>query len=101
MSELEKKYRILFGSYLGMMLMDNYPLKEYILKDIKEYIDAYIENYPLDNFNYQAFMLMVDKEESDIVKLQDTLRIGNQLNFPMELIYLIKEKIRNIKDENR
>ena len=90
MSELEKKYRIMFGAYLGISLMDEYPLKEYILKDIKDYIDAYIENYPLSNFNYDEFKCIVDKEESDIVKLQDALRVGSDLNFPIELIYMIK-----------
>ena len=101
MSELEKKYRIMFGAYLGVSLMDEYPLKEYILKDINDYIDAYIENYPLDNFNYQEFKNNVDKEESDIVKLQDALRIGNVLNFPFELIHMIKERIRNLRNEDR
>ena len=101
MSELEKKYRTMFGAYFGVSLMDEYPLKEYILKDIKDYIDAYVENYPLDNFDYQEFKSNVDKEESDIVKLQDALRVGNDLNFPTELIHLIKEKIRNIRDEDR
>ena len=101
MSELEKKYRTMFGAYFGITLMDEYPLKEYILEDIKNYIDAYIQNYPLDNFDYQDFKLCVDKEESDIVKLQDALRIGNELSFPTELIHMIKEKIRDIRDENR
>ena len=101
MSELEKKYKTLFGAYFGITLMDEYPLKEYMLEDIKKYIDAYIQNYPLDNFNYQEFKYAVDKEESDIVKLQDALRIGNELNFPTELIHMIKEKIRIIRDEER
>ena len=100
MSELEKKYRTMFGAYFGVSLMDEYPLKEYILEDIKKYIEAYIENYPLDDFDYQEFKLKVDKEESDIVKLQDALRVGAELNFPLELIYLIKKKIRDIKDED-
>lgn len=101
MSELEKKYRIIFGAYLGISMMDEYLLKEYILKDIKKYIDSYVENYPLDNFDYQEFMYKVDQEENDIVKLQDALRIGSELNFPIELIHMIKEKIRNIRDEDR
>lgn len=101
MSELEKKYRTMFGAYFGVSLMDEYPLKEYILKDITDYIDAYIENYPLDNFDYQEFKINVDKEENDIVKLQDALRVSIELNFPTELIHLIKEKIRNLKDEDR
>lgn len=98
MSELEKKCRTMFGAYFGITLMDEYPLKEYILEDIKNYIDAYIENYPLENFDYQTFKSKVDKEENDIVKLQDALRVGNDLNFPTELIHMIKEKIRNLRN---
>ena len=101
MSELEKKYRTMFGAYFGVSLMDEYPLKEYILDDIKKYIDAYIINFPLENFDYQEFKSNVDKEESDIVKLQDALRVGNELDFPTELIHMIKEKIRDLKDEYR
>ena len=101
MSEIKKKYRTMFGAYFGISLMDEYPLKEYILEDIKNYIDAYINNYPLDNFNYQEFKMCVDKEESDIVKLQDALRVGSELDFPIELIHMIKEKIRNLRDEYR
>ena len=97
--ELENKYKMMFGAYLGMTLMDNYELKEYILNDIEKYIYNYIENYPIDNFNYQEFMIKVDKEESDIVKLQDLLRMASILDFSMELRYLIKEKIRNLSHE--
>ena len=101
MNSLEDKYKMMFGGYLGMTLMDEYPLKEYILSDIEKYIKSYIENYPIDNFNYNEFMNQVDKEESDIVKLQDSLRIGNILDFPMELRYMIKDKIRTISHEDR
>ena len=99
MNSLEDKYKSLFGAYLGMQLMDNYSLKEYCLLDIKHYIDNYIATYPIDNFDYYEFMKYVDKEQSDIVKLQDTLRIAKVLNFDNDLIYLIKEKIRILKHE--
>ena len=100
MNSLEDKYKMLFGAYLGMTLMDEYPLKEYILKDIKDYIIDFTSEYKLDNYDYDTFMMKVDKEESEIVKLQDLYRIGNILNFDIELRYLIKEKIRNYKSDN-
>ena len=97
MNELENKYKMLFGAYLGMQLMDEYDLKEYILKDIEEYINNFIGANPLDNFNYDQFMLKVDKEEDNIVKLQDTLRVLNIINAPLELKYLVKKRIREEK----
>ena len=100
MNTLEDKYKMMFGAYLGMTLMDEYPLKEYILKDIKNYIIDFTSTYKLEGYDYDSFMIKVDKEESDIVKLQDLYRIGNILNFDIELRYLIKEKIRNYKSDN-
>ena len=94
MNTLEDKYKMMFGAYLGMTLMDEYDLKAYVLRDIENYIKDFIKEYPLDNFNYQEFMNKVDKEESDIVKLQDTLRIGVILDFNIELKSMIKKKIR-------
>lgn len=99
MNTLEDKYKTMFGAYLGMTLMDEYPLKEYFLKDIDNYIKSFIDTYPLSDFNYQEFMIKVDKEESDVVKLQDLLRIGVILDFPLELRYMIKDKIRKITHE--
>ena len=99
MNSLEEKYKTLFGAYLGMTLMDEYDLKAYKLNEIETYIKDYIKEYPLDNFNYFEFMKRVDKEESDIVKLQDCLRISKVLDFPIELDYLIKKKIKELKNE--
>jgi len=99
MNSLEDKYKTMFGAYLGMMLMDEYPLKEYVMLDIKNYINDYIKDYPLDNFNYDEFMIKVDREENDIVKLQDLLRIGIILDFNIELRNMIKDKIKGYKKE--
>ena len=52
MEELINQYRYLVGGYYGVSLIDEYPIKEYILKDIEEYIKDFIEVNPIDNFNY-------------------------------------------------
>ena len=44
--ELENQFKYLVGGYYGVSLMDNYPLKEYMLKEIEEYI---INNIMLNN----------------------------------------------------
>ena len=97
MNTLEEKYKTLFGAYLGMMLLDEYPLKAYILQDIKEYINTYEKEYPIDNYDFNTFLNKVDQEESDIVKLQDLQRVGVILDFDIDLKYIIKQKIRDIK----
>jgi len=53
MEELINQYRYLVGGYYGVSLIDEYPIKEYILKDIEEYIKDFIEVNPIDNFNYK------------------------------------------------
>ena len=34
--ELENQFRYLVGGYYGVSLIDEYPLKEFVLKDIEE-----------------------------------------------------------------
>ena len=61
--ELEDQFRYLVGGYYGVALMDEYPLKEFILKDSSEHttierINVYIDGalvpqsaYTFDNPN--------------------------------------------------
>ena len=99
MNSLEEKYKTLFGAYLGMQLMDEYDLKVYKLNEIENYIKDYIKEYPIKDFDYYEFMKQVDKEESDIVKLQDALRLARILEYPNDLEYLIKNKIKELRNE--
>ena len=101
MNTLEDKYKTLFGGYLGMMLLDEYPLKAYKLQEIKEYINTFTREYPINNYDFNTFLNNVDKEESDIVKLQDLQRVGIILEFDTELKYIIKQKLKEIKNANR
>ena len=49
-------YRYICGAYYGICEMDEYSLKEYILKDIDEYIKTFIELNPIPNFDYDSEM---------------------------------------------
>lgn len=95
--ELENQYRYLVGGYYGVCLIDEYPLKEYILKDIEDYIDNFIEVNPIDNFNYEEEREKVKDQVSDKVKLQDALLVLNLIKGPMELVFLIKAKLKKYK----
>jgi hypothetical protein len=97
MNTLEEKYRTLFGAYLGMMLLDEYPYKAYKLKEIKDYINDFTNTYQLYNYDFNEYLNKVDKLESDIVKLQDLQRVGLILEFDTELKYIIKQHIKDIK----
>lgn len=92
--ELENQFRYLVGGYYGVRLMDEYPLKEYILKDIENYIRDVIEVNPIENFNYREEANNVRDTVSDKVKLQDALLVLNLMNGPMDLVFMIKDRLK-------
>ena len=96
MNRLEDQYRYLVGGYYGMCLMDEYPLKEFILQDIKNYVIDFIEINPIDNFNYKEEANKIKETTSDRVKLQDLLIVLNKINSDMEVVFLVKAKLQSL-----
>ena len=94
------EYRCIIGAYYGVKSMDNYDLKEYVLKDIEDYVKNFIEINPIDDFDYRKEANIVNEKTSLITKLQDSLIILSRLNQDLELILLIKKKIRELKKNN-
>ncbi len=92
--ELINQFRYLVGGYYGVSLVDEYPLKEYILNDIENYIRDFIEVNPIDNFDYKKEALEVKDKVSEKVKLQDALLVLNRINGPMDLVFMIKNKLK-------
>lgn len=94
--ELENKFRYLVGGYYGVSLVDEYPLKEFILKDIETYIRNFVETNPISNFDYKAEAQKVKDHVSERVKLQDALLVLNQMNGSMDLVIMIKQRLKMI-----
>lgn len=99
MTELIDQFRYQVGAYYGIQAMDEYDLKVYTLKDIENYIKEFVEQNPISNFNYKDEAEKVEKELSLITKLQDSLLILPKIDAPIELILLVKERIKKIKEE--
>ena len=95
MEELINQYRYLVGGYYGVCLMDEYPLKEYMLKDIEKYIDDFIEINPIDGLDYKEVWDELDKLPPKR-KLQDALLVLHKMKGPMDLVLMIKDKIKNM-----
>ena len=88
--------KMLYGAYLGVSSMDNYKTKEYVVKNIEDEINKFIDK---NNMYYHDEVLAEAKKQSLITDLQDSLIILKRLNESLELSLLIKEKIRNLKEE--
>ena len=74
-----------------------FPLKEFVLKDIENYIRDFIEINPIDDFDYVLESEKVKDEVSVLVKLQDSLLVLNKINADMDLVLLVKRKIKSMK----
>lgn len=94
MEELIDQYRYLVGGYYGVYLMDEYALKEYVLKDIEDYIRSFVKVNPIDNFDYEKEAKEVKEKLSNKEKLQDALLVLNRIDGPMDLVFLIKNKLK-------
>lgn len=96
MNTLKDQFRYLVGGYYGMCLMDEYPLKEFILQDIKIYIETFIEVNNIEGINLQEEARDVLDNVSDRVKLQDLLLVLNKINATMEVVFLVKNKLQQL-----
>lgn len=92
--ELENQFRYLVGGYYGVSLMDEYSLKEFVMDDIKKYIIDFIEVNPIDGYDYKREANDVKDNVSEKVKLQDALLVLNKINGPMDLVFMIKKRLK-------
>lgn len=94
--KLEDQYRCLVEGYYGIEEMDEYDLKVYMLKEIEEYIKDFINEYKIENFDYKKEADYIKDNINIKTKLQSSLIILNKMNGPMELILLIKKRLKTI-----
>lgn len=92
MNTLEEKLNLLIEAYYGLLEMDEYELKEYELKKLKDEIDNFINEYNINNFDFES----VKNNISLKTKLQSLLIVLNKNNGPLELILLVKRRLKEI-----
>lgn len=94
MIEIEDAYRYMISGYFGVMEMDSYQLKEYILQDIKEYINEFMRQNPSSHFELDQEIERIKDTYSLKTKLQDALLVLNQMETPpIDLIIQIKRRL--------
>ena len=91
---LEETYRMLYSGYLGVSEIDEYKSKEYVLKDITDYIDNYISDYHLQ-LDFDSIKEELNKQET-YRKLQDAILVLNMIDAPLELTLLIRLKLAEL-----
>jgi len=91
---LEETYKMLYSAYLGISEMDEYSSKEYILKEVSDYIKDYVNQYNL-NLNFDEINEELDKHDL-IRKLQDAIIVLNMIDGPLELTLLIRRKLKEL-----
>ena len=94
MITLEERLNLLLEAYYGLFEMDEYDLKEFELKKLKDEIDNFIKEYNINNTNYES----VKNNVSLKTKLQSLLIVLNENNGPLELILLVKRRIKKIDE---
>ena len=99
MEEKENYVNLLLSAYYGIQEIDEYELKTYVLKDIENHLNEFINRYEL-NIDLDARREHA-KATTYKVKLQDSLIILNELNEPMELKILIKRRLAKSARKNK
>ncbi len=95
--KIDDPYKYMISGYYGIELLDEYKDKLYLLKDIKNYINDYLEDNRIDGFDYDQLNREIEKNTTEIEKLQDALILLNSMNAPMEASIIIRQKIAELK----
>ena len=94
---IEDEFKTLVGGYYGVEEMDAYILKEYVLKDIEEYIKKFVAQNPIANYDYFKEAEQIKEHLPLKRKLQDSLLTLRKIEGPLELVLMIKEELEKLK----
>ena len=70
-----------------------------IKETMKNGISTMGEINPIDDFNYKEEAKKYEEELSEITKLQDSLPVLNKINASMELVLLVKKRLKSLTDK--
>ena len=79
--------------------MDEYSSKEFILKEISDFIKEFVLDNPINNFDYESEARLVEDTWELKTKLQDSLIVLPKVTNNIELILLIKNRLNEIREE--
>ncbi len=97
----DDEFRLLVGGYFGVLEMDTYILKEYVLQSIEEYIKKFLQDNQVSFINIRSEAEKLSNELTLKRKLQDSLLVIRKVKAPFELEHMIKLRLEEMKQENR
>lgn len=95
--DLKDQFKYLVGGYYGIKELDEYKLKEYLLKEIEDYIHEFFKQNPISDFDYEKEQEEIKDNMPIKTKLQDALLVLNRIKAPIEITILVKLKIKEIE----
>ena len=93
---LIEQFKILVSGYYGITEMDEYDLKVYLLKDIENHDREKVITYTIENFDYKKNAEDILDRVSLRRKLQDSLLVLHWINAPIEIVLLVKARLKSL-----
>lgn len=79
--------------------MDEYGSKEFVLKEISDFIKDFVKDNPIDDFDFEGEARMVEDTWELKTKLQDSLIVLPKVVDNIELVLMIKNRLNVIREE--
>ena len=97
--KLDELYRMYCSCYFGVREMDEYGSKEFVLKEISDFIKDFVKDNPIDGFDYEGEARVVEDTWELKTKLQDSLIVLPKVVDNIELVLMIKNRLNVIREE--
>lgn len=94
-----ERFNYLVGGYYGIKNLNDYDRKLFILKEVEKYIREYMVDVSEPEAYYQKRAKKILETTTEREKLQDALILLNDMDGPIDLIILVKRKIKELKYE--
>lgn len=91
----EDEFRVFVRAYYGVDLMDEYPLKLYVLADLEKRIRDIVKK---GDFSYSLTSEAYELSKcNEIDKLNDALYVMKLINYKIDFIIMLNHKIKELK----
>ena len=94
--DLKDQFKYLVGGYYGIKELDEYNVKEYLLKEVEDYIRDFFKQNPIQGFNYEKEAEKIKDHMSLKTKLQDALIVLNKVEAPIEVTIIVKRRLKEL-----